>query len=92
MKRIRTQSGLRTLPRNGSLPPPKLVLKQLRQTGFVKVTTSRLKSNLAFKANAARTLLKTWGVRGAFWDNYREQLLGRGLEIPDWVIVVGFKP
>ncbi len=79
-------------PKEWFSPPPKLVLEQLRQTGFVKVTTSRLKSDLAFKANAARILLKTWGVRGAFWDNYREQLLGRGLEIPDWVIVVGFKP
>lgn len=78
-------------PKEWFSPPPKLVLKQLRQTGFVNVTPSRIKSSLAFKANAARTLLKAWGVRDEFWNNYREQLLRRSLEIPDWVIVAGFK-
>jgi hypothetical protein len=50
-----------------------------------------LKSGLVIRSEAARQLLKDWGVRGSYWKLHTRTLKRDGIEIPDWIIVGGIK-
>ncbi len=79
-------------PREWFSPPPRLVLRGLSNAGFRRAKTIRLKSGLIVRAEAARKLLRDWDVRETFWRTHKGELVSKGLEIPDWVIVTGSKP
>lgn len=80
------------VPKEWFSPQPRLVKHQLRQIGFRKIQTFEIRSNLRIKANAARVFLKRWGVKEGFWQVHKEKLIREGLEIPDWIIILGAKP
>jgi predicted SAM-dependent methyltransferase len=79
-------------PREWFSPRQELVLNQLKQAGFRKIRAMNTKKQLIIKAEAARLLLKNWGVRNTFWKAYKNLLVSEGLEIPDWAISSGTKP
>ena len=72
-------------------PTRKLVLDYLKLAGFVRTRTVRSKSGLVIRSDAAKELLKDWDVRETYWRSHRETLVTEGLEIPDWLIIVGVK-
>jgi len=79
-------------PKEWFSPEPESVAYQLGRTGFRRVRTLKIRTNLRIKASAARKLLKRWGVKETFWKLHEEQLKREGLEIPDWILVTGLKP
>jgi cyclopropane fatty-acyl-phospholipid synthase-like methyltransferase len=79
-------------PKEWFSPPPRLMVAQLRKAGFREPQTATLKSNLTIRGAAARLLLSRWGVRESFWDSHKRRLTKGGLEIPDWIVVLGRKP
>lgn len=72
-------------------PPPSLVVRELRRTGFRKARHIQLKAGLTFRGAAAKLLLREWDVKEAFWRVHQDRLMSDGLEIPDWVIIFGQK-
>ena len=82
----------RTPPKEWFSPKPTLLASKLVRTGFRDVRIKRVKSNFAIKANAAKELLKSWDVKGSFWEKYKTRLVRAGLEIPDWLIISSLKP
>ena len=81
----------KTPPLEWFSPTRKLVLDYLKLAGFVRTRTVRSKSGLLIRSDAARELLKDWDVRHTYWRSHREILETEGLEIPDWLIIVGVK-
>jgi hypothetical protein len=79
-------------PKEWFSPPPELVVSQLKTAGFGRIRVASMRSNLVFKADAARSVLGNWGVDYAFWESHENRLVSRGLEIPDWVVVAAVKP
>ncbi len=86
-------------PRWTSLPPkewfspkPGFVVELLESSGFVRVRTAFIKSNLTFTGDAARQVLRSWGAKEAFWTMHKRELSSKGMEVPDWVIVSAVKP
>jgi len=78
-------------PKEWFSPEPESVAYQLERSGFRRVRTFKIRSNLRIKASAAKKLLKRWGVKETFWKLHEEQLKQEGLEIPDWILVTGLK-
>ncbi len=81
----------RTPPVEWFSPPSRFVLRGLSEAGFKTVRTMRRKSGLIIRGEAAKTLLRSWGVRPEFWQANRKRLESDGLEIPDWIILTGTK-
>lgn len=73
-------------------PEPRLAQRALMTAGFEAVRCEIRKGGLAFTGAAARAQLRRWGVGPAFARTYERRLNEDGLELPDWVIVVGTKP
>jgi len=67
-------------PKEWFSPHPELVAKQLRRAGFREIHLLILESDLVVKAEAARSLLKGWGVKEAFWRFHEGQLISEGLQ------------
>jgi cyclopropane fatty-acyl-phospholipid synthase-like methyltransferase len=78
-------------PKEWFSPKAKEVAAFMRESGFRSVRTVRMRSNLTIKSKAAQILLRRWGVKEAFWQSNQSRLRKEGLEIPDWVLVVGKK-
>ena len=55
------------------------------------VKLERIRNELVAKGNAARQVLRDFGVKTDFWNLYKETLTSDGLEIPDWVVAAGRK-
>ncbi len=79
-------------PKEWFSPTCEFVAKSLRQAGFSRVKTGRLKTGLIVRADAARSLLKSWDVRPSFWNRHRPVLEKQGLELPDSIITTANKP
>ena len=80
-----------TPPKEWFSPKPKLVIKELRESGFHRIRRKVIRSNLVIKADAARSLLKRWEIKDSFFKAHEESLNTRGFEIPDWVIISAVK-
>lgn len=78
-------------PKKWFSPEPKLVAASLKAAGFSKTSILSIESDLRIVGKAAYETLLDWNAKAAFWRKYRERLVSEGLEIPDWVIVVGYK-
>lgn len=78
-------------PKEWFSPRQELVLNQLKLAGFSKIRAVNVRNNLIIKAEAARAILREWGVRNSFWKSYKNLLVSEGLEIPDWAISSGLK-
>jgi len=78
-------------PKEWFSPQPKSVADQLRRTGFRRVRTRVIRNSLVIKAGAAQQLLTRWDFKESFWKLHQERLIREGLEIPDWVVVAGFR-
>lgn len=72
-------------------PPLNLVVNLLKWVGFRRLRQFRFASGLIFRSDAAREVLRRWDVRGSYWKTHRRVLEREGLEIPDWIVVSGFK-
>jgi len=81
-----------TPPKEWFSPKPKLVIKELRRSGFQRIRRIILRSNLIIKADAARSQLKSWEIKDSFFEAHKKLVNTRGFEIPEWVIVSGVKP
>ncbi len=79
-------------PKEWFSPPPKLVAERLRAAGFRHVAGVSLRNSVAARGEAATVLLDRYGVRRAFWEARRRRLARGGLEMPDWAVLVGWKP
>jgi len=79
-------------PKEWFSPVPKLVASYLKKAGFVSTRILGVKSNLRIVGEAAYKTLLDWNVKAAFGRKYKQRLVSRGLEIPDWIIVLGRKP
>ena len=73
-------------------PPPALVLKELTAAGFRNTRTQRYPGGLRARGEAARSMLRRWGVRADFANGYADRLRKDGLELPDWIVALGTKP
>jgi SAM-dependent methyltransferase len=82
----------RTPPKEWFSPRATFVVSRLRRAGFGNMQVWRVKSNLIIRGGAAKELLRSWDVRRSFWKKYKTRLVRAGLEIPDWLIISGFKP
>ncbi len=82
----------KTPPKEWFSPKPAFVRSLLKRMGFRSVQIKAVKSNLIFRAGAAKELLRSWDVRSSFWKTYKTRLVRAGLEIPDWLIISGRKP
>jgi hypothetical protein len=82
----------RTPPKQWFSPNPDLVLSELRRVGFRNLHVEKMQSNLIIRSDAARSLLHSWDVRTTFWKTHKVELASEGLEVPDWLIISGFKP
>ncbi len=80
-----------TPPKEWFAPKPQLVLKELRKSGFRRIRRIAIRSHLIMKADAARSLLKSWEVKPSFYETHKKQLSTNGLEIPDRIIISGIK-
>ena len=81
----------KTPPLEWFSPSREIVLEHLKTAGFRRLRQIRFKSGLVIRSKAARQLLKDWEVRQSYWKLHRETLEKEGLEIPDWIILVGVK-
>ncbi len=79
-------------PREWFSPPASLVLQDLTAAGFCNNRTRRHPGGLVARGEAARSLLRQWGVRTAFAKTYADRLSKGGLELPDWIVTRGTKP
>ena len=68
-------------------PTSKRVAAELTRAGFTGVRVRRIPSRVRMVGSAARAQLRKWGVREAFFREYRQQLDGVGLELPDWMLL-----
>jgi cyclopropane fatty-acyl-phospholipid synthase-like methyltransferase len=82
----------RTPPKEWFSPRPKLVIRQLRESGFQRIRRITARSHLIMKADAAKNVFRSWEVGASFYGAHKKQLNGSGLEIPDWIIISGVKP
>ncbi len=82
----------RTPPKEWFSPKPALVVSGLRRAGFRNIRVEKVESNLVIKSDAVRSFLHSWDVRSAFWKTHKLRLASEGLEVPDWVVVSGYKP
>src|SRR5712691_7468789 len=82
----------KTPPKEWFSPKPAFVRSLLKRVGFRSVKIETVKSDLIFRAEAAKELLRSWDVRSSFWKTYKAQLVKEGVEVPDWLIVSGLKP
>jgi SAM-dependent methyltransferase len=79
-------------PREWFSPPPALVVRALAAAGFGRLRTRYYPGGLVVRGEAARSLLRKWGVRPVFVKSYADRLSKEGLELPDWVVTWGTKP
>jgi cyclopropane fatty-acyl-phospholipid synthase-like methyltransferase len=82
----------KTPPKEWFSPKPAFVRSLLKRVGFRSLKIETVKSDLIFRAEAAKELLRSWDVRSSFWKTYKTQLVKEGVEVPDWLIVSGLKP
>jgi cyclopropane fatty-acyl-phospholipid synthase-like methyltransferase len=80
-----------TPPKEWFSPKPKLVMKELRESGFHRIRRKVIRSNLVIKADAARSQLKRWEIKDRFFKAHEKLLNTHGFEIPDWIVVSGIK-
>jgi SAM-dependent methyltransferase len=73
-------------------PEETLVTHLLKLARFKKVQRSVLNSDLVFRSNAARELLRSWGVRQSYWRLNQSVLEKEGLEVPGFSIISAMKP
>jgi spermidine synthase len=78
-------------PQEWFSPSPKFAVSSLKKSGFRKIETEYLRSNLVIKSKAAYSVLKNWDVKDSFFRTYGRRLESEGFEIPDWVLVAGYK-
>ena len=81
----------KTPPKEWFSPKPKLVIKELKRSGFQRIRRIIIRSNLIIKADAARSQLKKWEIKDSFFQAHKKLLNTGGFEIPDWVIISGIK-
>jgi cyclopropane fatty-acyl-phospholipid synthase-like methyltransferase len=81
----------RTPPKEWFSPPPELVVGELRRSGFHDIRRVTLRSLLIMKADAAKSWLKSAEVKASFYETHERLLNASGLEVPDWIIVLGIK-
>jgi SAM-dependent methyltransferase len=79
-------------PREWFSPPADLAVRELRVAGFRRARVEPAGRGFAARGEAARALLRRWGVRASFVRTYAGRLRSVGLELPDWVAVLGVKP
>lgn len=84
--------GGRNLPQNWFSPPPSLVRRGLVSAGFAGSRILRRTGGLRARDGAARQLLTRWGAPPAFLRRNAERLRKEGLELPDWIAVLGTRP
>ena len=80
-----------TPPAEWFSPPDRLAIDYLKLAGFSRTRKHRLRSGLVIRSEAARALLKDWGVKRSYWVSHQEELEEEGLEIPDWIIIDGIR-
>jgi SAM-dependent methyltransferase len=81
----------KTPPKEWFSPKPALVVSELRRVGFRNLHTEKIESKLIIRGGAVRSFLHSWDVKDAFWRANKKELASRGLEVPDWVIISGYK-
>src|SRR5713101_4545474 len=65
----------KTPPKEWFSPKPAFVRSLLKRMGFRSVQIQAVKSNLIFRAGAAKELLRSWDVRSSFWKTYKTRLV-----------------